>query len=251
MKRDFAIFKLAARSTLLWVIGVFILSAGVDIYIVTHEFPNILANRSSIVYLEDVISYSSLSFAYTGFAILLGIVLLIPVGSFKKARSNPQYLLGRLNCSNGAAVFWWGLYNTICLLAYRGLHLVVMYLLLKNHLEDVTYAAGENTLFLAFCRDEYLHSLLPMEHFSAQVMHIVLIVAVGMLSGQVCAFYQTSVAGSAVVFIYLAFSELVRDASMTGFVGGPLYITVIGLFLIGFVVYKTIKRGTVIHEENI
>lgn len=80
-------------------------------------------------------------------------------------RSGMDYTLRRLGLGRRSQFLWQAVYNTLCLLLLWVVQLFVVLLLCRLWMDGRTGLRGQE-LFLAFYRDEFFHSVLPLGDLS-------------------------------------------------------------------------------------
>lgn len=97
--------------------------------------------------------------------------------------SKQGYTLRRLSVSERSVFLWQAVYNTFCCFLFWAVLLGIALALCKLYVAKVglEYVSGQ-TIFLAFYRNNFLHSLLPLEETSRYIRNVVLILGLGISS---------------------------------------------------------------------
>lgn len=159
MKKHLSVFMLMARSSFYKILGLLAAAAAVEGVLFW------LALRRGPVQgsfgLELVIEDSHMIWVF-GVCFLLMTLLLALTGC--EGKSKCGYTLQRLSVSGRWVFFWQSVYNVLCYLLLWAVQILVAVALcrLYERLAAPEYVSGQ-TVFLAFYRSDFLHSLLPFE----------------------------------------------------------------------------------------
>ncbi len=180
MRKHLSVFMLMVRSSLYPILGLFLLMAatqgGVFWYVL---------NRGHVEEdfgLEYLVSRSGLDLIF-GLFFFLVCFFLMRTGH--GSGSKQGYTLMRLRISERWVFFWQCVYNCLMfVLFWLAECLIVLGLCqLYAHCVSESYLTSQ-TLFLAFYRSEFLHSLLPMEDTLVWVRNIILGLCLGICAAR-------------------------------------------------------------------
>ncbi len=134
--------------------------------------------------LEELISASHIPLACGIFFLLLCALL---AASGRDSGVRHCYTLCRLPVSEETTVLLWAAYYAACFVIFWAVQLAVI-LALCSHYASAAPAdyVGRQTVFLAFYRHDFLHSLLPLDEASRYIRNIAL--ALGLGAG--CSFFS-------------------------------------------------------------
>lgn len=176
MKQHLSVLMLAARSTVYKLLGLLLVMAAVEgalFYLVLNRLLH-----GELISLEQVVNQSRMPLV-CGVCFLLLCVMLSLTGC-EYSGSKLQYTIKRLSVREETTVLWWAVYNTVCFLAFWAVQLLIAVLLCRLYVAKVDpVSVSGQTIFLAFYRDKFLHSLLPLEEISRYIRNALLICGLG------------------------------------------------------------------------
>ena len=157
MKRYVSVFEMIARSSIykvLLILGTMTIAQGVSFYM-TMCSPSGLA-------IEDYIDQSHYGLIFKIAYVLITIILVLPGMDIGSKQS---YTLQRLRIKERKIYWLQSLYNLLAYVLLWGMQLMVLLgscmVYEKNLPEGVTLT--NQTMFLAFHRNDFMHSILPLE----------------------------------------------------------------------------------------
>jgi hypothetical protein len=221
MKQHLSVLGLAARSTLYKYMCLLAIMAATESVLFTMALKKTIAGAP--IGLELLINESHITIVcVTCFLILC--VLLSMTGC--EMGSRLRYTLQRLSVSEKATTFWWAGYNAVCFLLFWTAQIVIALVLVHLYVRymEPSYVS-EQTIFLAFYRNNFLHSLLPLEETSRYIRNGILILCLGLCSS--CFSYRLRHGEKGIAIIVLAviiavnFSKAAgnfRNDMLTGFI---------------------------------
>ncbi len=165
MKKYTSVLMLHIRSTIYKILPVFLVMGSIEFLL----FYRILERLSNPVYREDkyyqgfsyYVTASRIPFLFLAAFLLITLILTLHGFEFKEKNS---YTLRRLRISEKKIFFLQGIFGTLIyfLLFAVQIFLIFLFAGLYFHIASAdTYSA--QTLFLSFYKNDFLHSLLPLE----------------------------------------------------------------------------------------
>ncbi len=155
MKRHLSVFMLYARSAV-WRLLALLTAMGL-----AQTLLFLLALRGSADgSLEAVLRASRIHYVFGAAFLLLTALVCLPGCNFG---AKPGYTLRRLCVSERAAFLWQSICNVCCYLILWAAELLLALLLCRIYSARRAELITGQTLFLAFYRSDFLHSLLPFE----------------------------------------------------------------------------------------
>lgn len=175
MKKHLSVFMLMARSTVYRVLC--LLAAMVAAETGLFWFTLSRGVTGDSFSLELLIGKSRVALVF-GAVFLLLTALLTSTGY--DANGRQTYTLMRLSVSSRWVFFWQGVYNVICYLLLWAVQVLTVMLICRLYVSHAPegYATGQ-TVFLAFYRNDFLHSLLPFDETVFWVRNAVAVIALG------------------------------------------------------------------------
>ena len=159
MKKGVSVFALLARNTIYRILAVFVVMGTVEIFSFWKKMQESLHSEGSF---EQVIERSNQFGWYTIAFLTISLILGISTCNFGSMQG---YTIKRLRMSEWK-IFWiQSSYNLMCYILLMGVQLGLflgMGQLYAAFHADVT----SQTLFLAFYRHDFMHSILPMEEWA-------------------------------------------------------------------------------------
>ena len=197
MKQQLSVPMLAARATFYKILGALALMGVVE---------------GALFHLGLSRSVSLESAFRTGFTQLVFrctfIVIFILLISWARA-ANTRYTIRRLPVSERVFTLWNALYGILIFLILWGVQLGFALLLCKYYLlsADPTLV-NPQTVFLAFYRSDFLHSLLPLAEVSRWVRQFAFVITLGVCSACAPCLIRRSYKPVAVLLPYILFLSL-------------------------------------------
>lgn len=180
LKKHLSVFMLMARSSIYKVIGLFVLMAAAEWSLFYARLRQGATGDS--FNLELVFDESHLMWVF-GIGFLLITILLSRTGC--EFSSKVGYTLKRLSVSERFVFFWQSLYNILCYLMFWMVQILIVFGLCSLYVKMAPEGYVTNqTVFLAFYRNDFLHSLLPMEDAGFWMKNIMIVIAMGICSAR-------------------------------------------------------------------
>lgn len=178
MKKHLSVFMLMARSTIYKVLGLFVLMAAVEgalFWLALSRGPT-----DSGFSLERVVQNSRMVWVF-------GICFLLLTALLSRAcrQVSGSYTALRLSISGGWVAFWQSVYNVFCYLLFWAVQILIAIVLCRVYAAKAPaeYITGQ-TVFLAFYRSKFLHSLLPFEDAVFWVRNAVFALTLGICAAR-------------------------------------------------------------------
>jgi len=197
MRKHFSVLMLIARSTIYKILGIFIIMGAVEVLLFYYTLSAYPADRSfsqRTTGLESLFAGSRISWVFAIAFMAVTILLCLTGCEFK---SKPGYTLRRLMISERSIYLWQALYSTCCYLFLWAMQLIITLALCKLYTANANASSLSNqTVFLAYYRNSFLHSLLPLDETSRYIRNAALIIGLGTTSacfpfrqrrGKICA----------------------------------------------------------------
>lgn len=220
MKRHLSILMLAARSTIYKVLGVFAAMAAAEGALFWFALQKM--SGGDPVGLEQLISQSRIPIV-CGIGFLLLCALLSMTGS-ESGGGKLRYTVRRLSVREKALVFWWAGYYAVCFFLFWAVQLIIALLLCRLYVTqmDPAYVSGQ-TIFLAFYRSSFLHSLLPLEETSRYIRNGILILSLGICAS--CFSFRQRRGEKGIAVAVLAVVILVSFSTAMGSFAGDMLLS--------------------------
>lgn len=179
MRRYLSVLALAARSTIYRVFGLLLLTFAAEAALFYRALQS--AATGGLDTPEALIDGSGIPLV-CGASFLLLCALLSLTG-YERAGCKTRYTIRRLSVREETVVLLWACYNTACFILFWAVQVLAALVLCRWYLAavDPAYWNGQ-TVFLAFYRSGFLHSLLPLAEKTRFVRNGALAAALGLAS---------------------------------------------------------------------
>ena len=222
MKRHLSVFMLAARSSVYKVLLLICAMAAGEWALFSLALGRMTPDAP--LGLEQVVAQSRISWVWT--AALLALCAILSLTGCGLSGSRVSYTISRLSVGEKVLTVWWAAYNFLCLLALWAAQALTALALCLHYtaLIDPAYLSGQ-TIFLAFYRQSFLHSILPLADTTRLACVIVLFVCLGICAACFSFRVRRGYKGVAVVLLSI-FGAATFSRNLGGDSGDALVITV-------------------------
>ena len=237
MKQHLSVLMLAARSTLYKLLGLFLIMAAAEsvLFYITMQ----KAQAEGLHGLEQMITQSRLALV-CGVCFLLVCTLLSLTGC-ELFGSKLRYTIKRLSVREGTTVLWWAVYNILIFFVFWAVQLLIVLLLCRFYTSTLDPAQlSDQTMFLAFYRHKFLHSLLPLAETSRYIRNVILILGLG-VSSACFSFRQRQNQKGIAIFLLAVVTVLMFSREMGSF-GNDIFMMLIVLVVAGSAVVNIWKE---------
>lgn len=235
MRKHLSVLAFIARQSILKILSLFLIMAGIQfaLFYAVPKSETLTNGGIYTVMLEEVFDESKIVWVF-GIAFLLLTFVLARTGC--NFGSHPSYTLRRLSVSEKTVFLWQFAYNTACFFIFWVFETLVVYLLAKYYIVSVdSSAVHEQTLFLAFYRNDFLHSLLPLESVTSWYRNIIYVVTMSIVSAAFPYKRRRGKKGMGIVFITLytasAFLNGLVPISLLDLIGALISMSKIGILI--------------------
>ena len=178
MKKHLSVFMLMARSSIYKVISVLMLMAVAEWGLFYRRLAQ--GVMSDCHNLEIVVDDSRIAWVF-GVAFLLITIFLCQTGCGFSSKTG--YTLQRLSISERMVFVWQSIYNVMCYCLFWFTQILIVFGLCSLYVNMAPKGYVTNqTVFLAFYRNDFLHSLLPMEDVGFWVKNVLSVLSMGICS---------------------------------------------------------------------
>lgn len=235
MKRHLSIWMLMARSTICKVLGLLLALAAAD----GALFALTLRQGTSILGLEQVLTESHLSIVFGVCMVLLMAVLCLNGCEFSAKQG---YTLRRLRVSQRELFLWQAAHNAVCCFLLWAVQTLIVLALCRVYAAQDPDMVNSQTVFLAFYRVPFLHSLLPLADGWRYVRNAVLCAALGVCAAAFPVQQRQGNRGFAVVILTVltvAFFCQSMAGGDFGMIGAAVVVVTVALFNVSEVLHET------------
>lgn len=222
MKKHLSVFNLMAASSIYKITGLFAVMGIIEFFLFRMVMLAGPDPETGTYHIEYVFENSRIFWIFSA-ALLLFTILLCLTGY--ETSSKQGYTLMRLSISEKQVFGLQALYNTLCYFLFWSMQLLIVFLLgfyfIKNASEE--YVTNQ-TMFLAFYRNDFLHALLPYEDILVWAKNIVTFLSLGICSAGFTyaqrkgkrAFELLILLGSTILFFVAPLGEMERSLFSIG-----------------------------------
>ena len=251
MRKHISVFMLYTRSSVFRLLILFVLMAAAELPMFFFAADRCL--NSASVTLEQMLDNSGMTsmqtsvslslermFDNSGIAIVLAAVFVLMsiqlCGVGCEFGSKQGYTLRRLSVSEETVFAWQASFNALAYFVLWGMQLMLVLVMCSYGVEKLGALASNQTVFLAFYRNKFLHSLLPLDEWSRYLRNICMILALGTAS----AFFsynqrRKKVGLSMIVMLPVT---VLGFCGSTGSSGGDACLTLFFIAVTGWCVYR-------------
>lgn len=231
------------RSTFYKILIVFTAMASAEFFLFSRHLSKMLASdfdedilRLGLgIIFDDSSIYSVFRIAF----LIIGILLVLHSNEFKEKTS---YSIRRLRIPEKHYFLLQGLYYSMIYVLFFTVQLVIIWLLSQYYFRTVPESFYSNqTLFLTFYSNSFLHSLLPLDETIKVVHNILIIFALGFSAA-----YQTYTQRREKkqgMFYILALIVLLTFQSGLGTFGGDLFTILASVTVLCIIGYNMLRKG--------
>ena len=250
MKKYLSVFGLYARSTVFKILLILFAMSAIETIIFYTELQNALQTYESIEAglssLEHTLDMAAINVYFRAALLLITFVLSIPGCKFK---SNTGYTLQRLSVSERETFFIQTVYNTLVYIILIAVQLGVTFVLSQYYISTVPDGFANNqTLFLAYYRNEFLHSLLPLEDIGLWVRNALLVISFGFVTAEFP--YNNRRNKFSATAIALGLYTIVYFDQGIGELFHVITTAIISLMIISEVIYTLNKKDAEVQNEQ-
>lgn len=185
MKKYLSVFGLFAKSSILKILLVIIAMTAAQCFIFTSEFgENLVAYniKLSFPHIETLIERSRIDWICGLVFVIISVLLCLPGTSFS---SKTGYTLDRLSVSPRAVFFCQAVYNLFVYFILWVAQVAVCFGLCLYYAQNAPEElVGNQSIFLAFYRNSFLHALLPLSDIAVWIRNGFLIIALAIATAE-------------------------------------------------------------------
>jgi hypothetical protein len=217
MKRHLSVLMLAAGSTVCKIAGLLLAMAAAEGALFYITLKSLQGGPGS---LEQVFTQSRIALVSGLFFLILCALLSLTWCELRGSRL--RYTMGRLSVREETTAVWHAAYNVLILFVFWAAQLAVALLLCRYYasVADPAYVSRQ-TVFLAFYRQKFLHSLLPLGETTRYIRNAALILSLGVSAASFSYRQRHGLRGVAVALL-AAFTVAVFAGNMGSFSGDIL-----------------------------
>lgn len=241
MKKHLSVFMLMARSTIYRLLILLLAMAAAQALLFHFTLNAATAAADAGLgpdTLETVISRSHIAWVFAICFVLMAVLLCLTGCNYGSRQENT---LRRLSVSERSVFVWQMLYNIACFFLLWVAQALIALALCRWYttVTDPSFVSGQ-TIFLAFYRNSFLHSLLPLEEGSRWVRNIMLVIGLGAACAQVPIYQRRG--KISITIIAMTSLTLVFFSRSIGCFGNDMLIILLSAINIGAVLKNVMGR---------
>lgn len=250
MKKHLSVFALFARSSIFKVLGILLLMCAVEIIFFHFEMQEALEAYeivgSGMASLERLFARAATNVYFRVALVLISIVICLPGCEFK---ANTSYTLRRLSISERATFFNQAAYNVFAYFMLIAVQLIVVFGLSQYYISSVPSECISNqTITLAFYRNDFLHSLLPFEDVGLWIRNGILILSFALAAAEF-PYRQRRHKFSATAMALGIYTIVYFDQGI-GQLGHVIITSIISLIIIVEIIYSLIRKDEEVTQDE-
>ncbi len=226
VKQHLSVLMLATKSTIYWVLGLVVFMAAVQgmlFHLALGKISPDLPQR-----LEEVVNTSRIV-AVSGFC-FVGLCTVLSLTGSEFGGSKVGYTLKRLSVRERTTALWWAGYNALCFSFFWASQTVIAFFLCRTYVGRMDPSlVTDQTVFLAFYRNNFLHSLLPLAETSRFLRNTVFALCLGICASSFSWRQRRGKFGMAV--FALAHFVLVTFSKPLGSLESDIFTSIVALVL--------------------
>ena len=185
MKKYLSVFGLFARGSVYKVLITTVLMAIAEFIVFYHKLKYAirLSAEFSMEHLETIIDQSMINWIFPLCALIITLTLFITGSENNNAKTG--YTIRRLSISEREVFFCQTIYNILTYIFLWAVQAVTVFGLCVLYTNSApTDAVGNQTIFLAFYRNELLHSIIPISDMSIWIRNIFIAIGLGFAAAE-------------------------------------------------------------------
>lgn len=176
MKKYLSVLAIAARSTILKMTALLLAMAAAEAGLFWRLWNKPVSEQ--LITPEELIDRSGIPLVCAVAFVLLCVVLSLVGNEFSGSKT--RYTIQRLSVREEVSVSLWAFYDAACFTIFWAVQLLIALLLCRLYVSGLDPAYwNEQTIFLAFYRSAFLHSLLPLAETSRWFRNGALLLGLG------------------------------------------------------------------------
>lgn len=256
MKKYLSVFGLFARSSIYRVLGVLFVMEVAEAGLFMAKLKAALADYNNpqnipefgkgpeMLHFEEVLEKCHIPLCFMVAFILITIFLCLPGTEFQ---SKTGYTLRRLSISEKSVLLVQWMYNMAVYIILLAVQLLFCFALSHIYISQVSAEfIGNQTVFLAFYRSEFMHALLPLSEAGMWFRNAFLVIGLGFAAAEFS--YNQRMKGYGISIIVLGIFSIVSFKTAIGSIGGYFFSMAVVALYVGNALYNLLRKEVV--DEN-
>ena len=256
MKKYLSVFGLFARSSIYRVLGVLFVMGLAEFGLFMAKLKAVFADYNNpqnipefgkgpeMLHFEEILEGCHIPLCFMVAFILITIFLCLPGTEFQ---SKTGYTLRRLSISERSVLMIQWMYNIMVYIILLAVQALFCFVLSQVYISQVLAEfIGNQTVFLAFYRSEFMHALLPLSEAGMWFRNIFLVIGLGFAAAEFP--YNQRKKGYGVAIVVLGLFAILSFQTEMGSIGGFFFSMVVVAFYVGNALYNLLRKEVV--DEN-
>lgn len=250
MRKHISVFGFFVKSSLFWVLLIMMVLGAAEVLLFERELTATLEVYEAVgeyfTAPEKVVAGSGIGVCFAVAFVAVTVLLCLPGCAF---RSQTGYTLRRLSVSERAIYVHQGVYNTLIYLLLWAFQAVMAFVLCYIYITRApSEAVGSQTVFLAFYRNDLLHSLVPLSDVALWVRNALLALTLGFAAAEVPFLHRRKKHGAMIIGMVLFTIGIFKRA--IGEIPQMVGVVVVFLAVAGATIYTLFGRTEEEESEN-
>ncbi len=256
MKKYLSVFGLYARSSIYRVLGVLLVMGGAEAGLFMAKLQAALADYNNpqgvtefgrgpeLLHFEEILEKCHIPLCFMVAFILITVFLCLPGTEFQ---SKTGYTLRRLSISERSVLLIQWMYNIMVYSILLAVQVLFCFVLSQVYISQVLAEfIGNQTVFLAFYRSEFLHALLPLSEAGMWLRNVFLVIGLGFAAAEFS--YNQRKKGYGVAIVALGLFAILSFQTEMGSFGSIFFTMIVVAFYVGNALYNLFRKEVV--DEN-
>lgn len=246
MKKHLSVFGLFARSSIYRVLVVMLFMGIAEAGLFWHGLQETLADYNNlkgmeafekvadVLHFEEIIDKNHISWCFAAAFILITFFICLPGTEYQ---SKTGYTLRRLSVSEKSILLIQAIYNMAVYFILLAVQVLICFEFYSLYTSQIPAEfVGNQTIFLAFYRSDFLHSILPLSEIWLWIRNAFLVVGLGFAAAEFP--YRQRRKGYGAAVIVLGVYTVLNFKTEIGSIGGIVFAMCVMAIYAGNVIYN-------------
>ena len=250
MKKYLSVFGLYARSSIYRVLGVLLLMGAAEAGLFMTKLKAALADYNNpqnipefgkgpeMLHFEQILEGCHIPLCFMVAFVLITVFLCLPGTEFQ---SKTGYTLRRLSISERSVLLVQWVYNMTVYIILLAVQVLFCFVFSQIYISQVSAEfVGNQTVFLAFYRSEFMHALLPLSEAGMWFRNAFLVIGLGFAAAEFS--YNQRMKGYGIAIIVLGIFSIVSFKTAIGSIGGYFFTIIAVALYVGNAIYNLLRK---------
>ncbi len=239
MKKYLSVFEMIARSSIYKVLGCIVVMTVIEFIAFYKEFQELIGFTANGVFLEELIDDDLFQVIFMATYVLITGILVLQGTNMGSVQS---YTLQRLRIKEKSVFRLQCIYNMMAYVLLWGAQLVILLLFTGYYVKNQSWIeVSDQTVFLAYYRNYFIHSILPLEDIPGWFTLAFLICGTGIAAAAFTWRQRRGKIGwDLIIFLGVMILSFPRELGSENY----FFILVYGiLFVLSYIIRKLMNMG--------